>query len=255
MILKMFLVTVVKRTYHQVARLCWLTRAKCNPPAPLENQCSSLQAGDDQSTLLSNASTNAKLLFGSATLSGCTINIFQAPTGLKQSSGSQELSKEAVSEVFSNFWTGSVTVYFACYLPAGWLSYYFSKNSFHTSIKHCSHLVKAPLTPVYSMVHKRGRIWLCVWLLWSAHTRWHKSHVSHEWFVDKWHISCEWSLEEGLKGLPWITHGKCHCLGYIILTYDYCGVILHIRTVHYNPSCNVGALKIAQYTAVVSSAL
>ena len=87
MILKMFLVTVVK----------------CNPPAPLENQCSSLQAGDDQSTLLSNASTNAKLLFGSATLSGCTINIFQAPTGLKQSSGSQELSKEAVSEVFSNF--------------------------------------------------------------------------------------------------------------------------------------------------------
>ena len=44
-----------------------------------------------------------------------------------------------------------------------------------------------------------------------------------------------------------------HCLGYIIMTYDYCGVIpytyrlvqRHIRTVRYNASRNVGALKVA----------
>ena len=46
-----------------------------------------------------------------------------------------------------------------------------------------------------------------------------------------------------------------HCLGYIIMTYHYCGVILHIRTVRYNTSRIVGALKIVQWSAVVSSAL
>ena len=46
-----------------------------------------------------------------------------------------------------------------------------------------------------------------------------------------------------------------HCLGYIIMTYDYCGVILHICTVHYNTSRNVGVLKIVQCIAFVSSAL
>ena len=35
-----------------------------------------------------------------------------------------------------------------------------------------------------------------------------------------------------------------HCLGYIITTYDYCGVILHIHTVRYNTSRNVGVLKV-----------
>ena len=39
------------------------------------------------------------------------------------------------------------------------------------------------------------------------------------------------------------------------MTYDYCGVILHICTICYNTSRNVGALKIVQCTAVVSSAL
>ena len=39
---------------------------------------------------------------------------------------------------------------------------------------------------------------------------------------------------------------------YIIMTYDYCGVILYICTIHYNTSCNVGALKTAQCTAVAS---
>ena len=39
------------------------------------------------------------------------------------------------------------------------------------------------------------------------------------------------------------------------LHHHCCGVILHIRTVRCSTSRNVGALKIAQCTAVVSSAL
>ena len=37
-----------------------------------------------------------------------------------------------------------------------------------------------------------------------------------------------------------------HCLGYSSWHNDYCGVILHIRTVRYIMSRNVGALKVAQ---------
>ena len=76
--------------------------AKSNPPVPLQNQHPSLQVMTN-SPYYQMQQQIPSFSFGSATLSGCTINIFQAPTVVKQSNGCQELSKEAVSEVFSDF--------------------------------------------------------------------------------------------------------------------------------------------------------
>ena len=76
--------------------------AKSNPPVPLQNQRPSLQVMTNFPYYQMQQQIPS-FSFCGVTLSGCAINTFQAPTVVKQSHGCQEHSKEAVTEVFSNF--------------------------------------------------------------------------------------------------------------------------------------------------------